>query len=307
MNIQRCKKILARGPICIKKCDYKVQLLFHKCSVHNRMIFEGLHGGMDNRRKGLSGADLAFFQGGVLPIVHEPRSGEPIFFFFFFLRAAKRRAFFFFFFFFAILRAAKRRAYFFFFFFLRAAKRRADFCFLLFYEPRSGEPIFWLFYEPQSGEPIFLGLFWTPVSDVFLASTNAMETMITSLTAQGGGGGGFKPYCLRLSLRQSAIGTYCVDLDILWWRFSMHIKFLLGSPRGGGFKPPKPPPPRFATGLWFTMWYREEIEGKLRGEKEKEKEGRKSFLILDEVLKRTVNQMRCEGLNWAKSWEGLGL
>ena len=23
----------------------------------------------------------------------------------------------------------------------------------------------------------------------------------------------------------------------------MHIKFLLGSPRGGGFKPPKPPPP----------------------------------------------------------------
>ena len=25
---------------------------------------------------------------------------------------------------------------------------------------------------------------------------------------RGGGGGGFKPYCLRLSLRQSAIGTY---------------------------------------------------------------------------------------------------
>ena len=24
----------------------------------------------------------------------------------------------------------------------------------------------------------------------------------------------------------------------------MHIKFLLGSPRGGGVKPPKPPPPR---------------------------------------------------------------
>ena len=30
-----------------------------------------------------------------------------------------------------------------------------------------------------------------------------------------GGGGGFKPYCLRLSLRQSAIGTYCVGQDIL--------------------------------------------------------------------------------------------
>ena len=32
---------------------------------------------------------------------------------------------------------------------------------------------------------------------------------------KGGGGGGVKPYCLRLSLRQSAIGTYCVGLDIL--------------------------------------------------------------------------------------------
>ena len=117
----------------------------------------------------LTGADVAYFQGGVWPIVHEPRSGEPIF------------------------------------------------CFVFFYEPRSGEPIFlWLFYEPRSGEPIFvaslraakrradffayftsreaasrffLWLFWTPVSDVFLASTNAMETMITSLAAQGGGGG----------------------------------------------------------------------------------------------------------------------
>ena len=81
----------------------------------------------------------------------------------------------------------------------------------------------------------FFGLFWTPVSDVFLASTNAMETMITSLAAQGGGGGGLKPYCLRLSLRQSAIGTYCVGLD---------IKFLLGSPRGGGggLNPLTPPP-----------------------------------------------------------------
>ena len=67
----------------------------------------------------------------------------------------------------------------------------------------------------------FLGLFWTPVSDVFLASTK---------------GGGVKPYCRRLSLRQSAIGTYCVGLDILWWRFSMHIKFLIFTwqPKGGG-------------------------------------------------------------------------
>ena len=106
---------------------------------------------------GPSGADLAFFQGGVWPIVHEPRSGEPILFW-------------------------------------------------LFYEPRSGEPIFfgyftsreaasrffWLFYEPRSGEPIFLAIL-NPVSDVFLASTNAMETMITSLAAQGGGGGGLNP------------------------------------------------------------------------------------------------------------------
>ena len=35
-----------------------------------------------------------------------------------------------------------------------------------------------------------------------------------SLGSPRGGGGGFKPYCLRLSLRQSAIGTYCVGLDI---------------------------------------------------------------------------------------------
>ena len=129
--------------------------------------------------------------------------------------------------------------------------------FWLFYEPRSGEPIFlailraakrradffWAILRAAKRRADFFGLFWTSVSDVFLASTNAMETMITSLAAQGGGGG-VKPYCLRLSLRQSAIGTYCVGLDILWWRFSMHIKFLLGSPRGGGgFKPPKPPPP----------------------------------------------------------------
>ena len=76
---------------------------------------------------------------------------------------------------------------------LRAAKRRADF-FWLFDEPRSGEPIFfWLFYEHAKRRADFFGLFWTPVSDVFLASTNAMETMITSLAAQGGGGGGLNP------------------------------------------------------------------------------------------------------------------
>ena len=97
-------------------------------------------------------------------LFYEPRSGEPIFFGYFTSREAASR------FFLAILRAAKRRADFF-LAILRAAKRRADF--------------FWLFYEPRSGEPIF----WTPVSDVFLVSTNAMETMITSLAAQGGGGG----------------------------------------------------------------------------------------------------------------------
>ena len=51
--------------------------------------------------------------------------------------------------------------------FLRAAKRRAFFFFWLFYEPRSGEPIFLailraafflLFDEPRSGEPIFLAI-----------------------------------------------------------------------------------------------------------------------------------------------------
>ena len=42
------------------------------------------------------------------------------------------------------------------------------------------------------------------------------------LAAQGGGGGGVKPYCLRLSLRQSAIGTYCVGLDIMMAFFYAH-------------------------------------------------------------------------------------
>ena len=41
-----------------------------------------------------------------------------------------------------------------------------------------------------------------------------------SLAAQGGGG--VKPYCLRLSLRQSAIGTYCVGLDIMMAFFYAH-------------------------------------------------------------------------------------
>ena len=42
--------------------------------------------------------------------------------------------------------------------------------------------------------------------------------------------------------------------------------------------------------------YWKEIEVKVRGEKEGEKGGRVSFLKLGEVLKRTVNQRRCEGL-----------
>ena len=79
--------------------------------------------------------------------------------------------------------------------------------------------------------------------------------MITShvhLAAQGGGG--VKPYCLRLSLRQSAIGTYCVGLDIIMMAFFYaHYFFFFGSPRGG-FKPPKPPPPRrSATVGWVNF------------------------------------------------------
>ena len=80
--------------------------------------------------------------GGVWPIVHEPRSGEPIFYFGYFTsREAASRFFWRFYepqsgepiFFFAILRAAKRRADFF-WAILRAAKRRADF-FLGYIEP----------------------------------------------------------------------------------------------------------------------------------------------------------------------------
>ena len=57
------------------------------------------------------------------------------------------------------------------------------------------------------------------------------------------GGGGVKPYCLRLSLRQSAIGTYCVGLDILYGVFLCTLNFYLAAQGGGGVKPPKPPPP----------------------------------------------------------------
>ena len=84
-------------------------------------------------------------------------------------------------------------------FFFTSREAASRFFFVLFYEPRSGEPnFFWPFCEPiflailraAKRRADFFWLFWTPVSDVFLASTNAMETMITSLAAQGGGGGG---------------------------------------------------------------------------------------------------------------------
>ena len=91
---------------------------------------------------------------------------------------------------------------------------------------------FWLFWTPRKW--CFPGIY----TGVFLCTYHMFTWQ------PKGGGGGVKPYCLRLSLRQSAIGTYCVGLDILWWRFSMHIKFLLGSPRGGGgLNPLTPPPP----------------------------------------------------------------
>ena len=130
----------------------------------------------------LRGGSSFFPRGGVWAIVHEPRSGEPIFFGYFTSREAASRFFWLFY--------EPRSGEPIFFGYLTSREAASRF-FWLFYEPRSGEPIFLgLFYEPRSGEPIFLGLFWTPVSDVFLASTNAMETMITSLAAQGGGGGG---------------------------------------------------------------------------------------------------------------------
>ena len=55
--------------------------------------------------------------------------------------------------------------------------------FLLFWTPisdvflASTNAMETIVHEPRSGEPIFL-LLWTPVSDVFLASTNAMETIV---------------------------------------------------------------------------------------------------------------------------------
>ena len=78
-------------------------------------------------------------------------------------------------------------------------------------------------FDPTTNFFVFLLLlFWTPVSDVFLASTK--------------GGGGFKPYCLRLSLRQSAIGTYWVGLDIMMAFFYAHyiLIFYLAAQGGEG-------------------------------------------------------------------------
>ena len=78
---------------------------------------------------------------GVWPIVHEPRSGEPIFLWLFYEPRSGEPIFFL-----AILRAAKRRADFFGYFTSREAASR----------------FFWLFYEPRSGEPIFFGYFEPP-------------------------------------------------------------------------------------------------------------------------------------------------
>ena len=76
----------------------------------------------------------------------------------------------------------------------------------------------------RGGSSFFVGE--PPVSDVFLASTNHMMAFfyahITCSLGSPGGGGGVKPYCLRLSLRQSAIGTYCVGLDIMMAFFYAH-------------------------------------------------------------------------------------
>ena len=77
---------------------------------------------MHYSKKVVSGADLAFFQGGGFDPSSTSRVAASRFVFLAILRAAKRRADFL-----AILRAAKRRADFFFLLFLRAAKRRADF------------------------------------------------------------------------------------------------------------------------------------------------------------------------------------
>ena len=111
-------------------------------------------GKLYGRWGGGAGADLAFFPrgGGFDPSSTSRRSGEADLFIFF-LRAAKRRADFFGG---AILRAAKRRADFF-GAILRAAKWRADF---FGYFRRAD--FFWLFYEPRSGEPIFFGYFEPP-------------------------------------------------------------------------------------------------------------------------------------------------
>ena len=69
-----------------------------------------------------------------------------------------------------------------------------------------------------------------------------METMITSLAAQGGGGGGLNPIVWRLSLRQSAYREHTVWVWTYYdGVFLCTLNFYLAA-QGGGFKPPKPPP-----------------------------------------------------------------
>ena len=63
-----------------------------------------------------------------------------------------------------------------------------------------------------------------------------------------GGGGGCKPYCLRLSLRQSAIGMILCGSGHNDGVFLCTLNFYLAAQGGGGLNPLTPPPPlRSAT------------------------------------------------------------
>ena len=70
----------------------------------------------------------------------------------------------------------------------RAAQRRAEF-FLLFWTPVSDVFLASMhishIHEPRSGEPIFFCVFWTPVSDVFLATgtLGSIKNCIMSVSA----------------------------------------------------------------------------------------------------------------------------
>ena len=114
------------------------------------------------------------------------------------------------------------------------------------------------FYAQAMSEPhkrranYFLAIL-NPVSDVFLASTNHMMAFfyahITCSLGSPRGGGGFKPYCLRLSLRTECYRNILCGSGHNDGVFLCTLNFYLAAQGGGGGLNPPKPPRRSATGV----------------------------------------------------------